>query len=86
MPQKQGSAAIVSNASIAGISYLGKPQAASFTAKAALLHSRRVTAVIYAPKNIRLSCVLLGMILTPMIGNFERSEKEEDREVYRGVT
>lgn len=84
--EQQGSGVIVSNASIAGISYLGKAQVAYSTAKAALLHFTRVTAVIYAPKNIRLNCVVPGMILTPMIENFGRSEKEEDREVYRKIT
>ncbi|KAF9739536.1 short chain type dehydrogenase [Paraphaeosphaeria minitans] len=35
------------------------------TAKAALLHFTRVTAVIYAPKNGRMDCVVRGMIYTP---------------------
>lgn len=84
--EKQGSGAIINNASIAGVSYLGKPQVAYSTAKAALMHFTRVTAVIYASKNVRLNCVVPGMILTPMIENFGRSEKEEDREVYRKIT
>lgn len=84
--EKQGQGSIVSNSSIAGLSYLGKPQVAYSTAKAALLHFTRVTAVIYAPKNIRLNCVVPGMILTPMIENFGRSENEQDREVYRKIT
>ncbi|KAJ4301405.1 hypothetical protein N0V90_003497 [Kalmusia sp. IMI 367209] len=84
--EKQDSGAIVNNASIAGVSYLGKPQVAYSTAKAALIHFTRVTGVMYAPKNVRLNCVVPGMILTPMIENFGRSEKEEDREVYRKIT
>lgn len=84
--EKQGFGAVVSNASIAGLSYLGKPQVAYSTAKAALLHFTKVTAVIFAPKNVRLNCVVPGMILTPMIENLGNSEKEEDREVYRKIT
>ncbi|KAJ4351744.1 uncharacterized protein N0V89_007087 [Didymosphaeria variabile] len=84
--EKQGSGVIVSNASVAGVAYLGKPQVAYSTAKAALLHFTRVTAVIYAPKKVRLNCVVPGMILTPMIENLGKSGKEEDREVYRKIT
>lgn len=83
---KQGPDVIVSNASAAGIAYLGKPQVAYSTAKAALLPFTRVTAVIYAPKNVRLNCVVPGMIFTPMIENPVKSEKAEDREVYRKIT
>ncbi|KAF2729744.1 putative short chain type dehydrogenase [Polyplosphaeria fusca] len=83
---RQGSGSIVNNASIAGVSYLGKHQVAYSTAKAAVIHFTRVTAVMYAPKNIRLNCVVPGMILTPLVENLGKSEREEDRQVYRKIT
>ncbi|KAF2636357.1 putative short chain type dehydrogenase [Massarina eburnea CBS 473.64] len=84
--EKQGSGAIVNNASIAGVAYLGKPQVAYSTAKAAIIHFTRVTAVMYADKGIRLNCVVPGMIYVPLVESLGRSEKEEDREVYRKIT
>lgn len=84
--EEQGSGVVVNNASIAGVSYLGKPQVAYSTAKAAIIHFTRVTAIMYAPKNVRMNCVVPGMILTPLVENFGKSDKEEDREVYRKIT
>ncbi|PSN61741.1 putative short chain type dehydrogenase [Corynespora cassiicola Philippines] len=84
--EKQGSGAVVNNASIAGVSYLGKPQIAYSSAKAAIIHFTRVTGVMYAPKGVRLNCVVPGMIFTPLVENLGRSDKEEDREVFRKIT
>ncbi|KAF2188398.1 putative short chain type dehydrogenase [Zopfia rhizophila CBS 207.26] len=84
--EKQRSGAIISNASIAGVSYLGKPQVAYSTAKAAIIHFTSVTAVMYAPKGVRLNCVVPGMIFTPLVENLGKSEREEDREVFRKIT
>jgi len=39
--EKQGSGSVVNNASIAGLRYLGKPQVAYNSAKAAVIHSQR---------------------------------------------
>lgn len=84
--EKQGSGIVINNASIAGVSYLGKPQIAYSAAKAAVIHFTKVTAVMYAPKGVRMNCVVPGMILTPLVENFGTSDKEEDREVYRKIT
>jgi NAD(P)-dependent dehydrogenase (short-subunit alcohol dehydrogenase family) len=84
--EKQGFGAVVNNASIAGVSYLGKHQVAYSSAKAAVIHFTRVTAVMYASKGIRMNCVAPGMIYTPLIESFGRSEKDENREVYRKIT
>ncbi|KAF2107970.1 putative short chain type dehydrogenase [Lophiotrema nucula] len=84
--EKQGSGTIINNASIAGVSYLGKPQIAYSAAKAAVIHFTKVTAVMYALKGVRLNCVVPGMIYTPLVENLGRSEKEEDREVFRKIT
>jgi NAD(P)-dependent dehydrogenase (short-subunit alcohol dehydrogenase family) len=84
--EKQGSGSIVNNASIAGVSYLGKEQVAYSTAKAAIIHFTRVTAVMYAPKGVRLNCVVPGMILTPLVQNLSLSEKPDERETYKKIT
>lgn len=84
--EKQGSGAVVNNASIAGVAYLGKPQVAYASAKAAIIYFTRVTAVMYAPKGVRLNCVVSGMIFTPLVEKLGRSGKEEDREVFRKIT
>jgi NAD(P)-dependent dehydrogenase (short-subunit alcohol dehydrogenase family) len=65
--QGQGGGAIVSVASVAGLRYIGKPQVAYATAKAGLLQFTRTTAVIHAPQNIRLNCVVPGLMHTPLI-------------------
>lgn len=84
--EKQGSGAIVNNASIAGVSYLGKPQVAYSTAKAAVIHFTRVTAVMEAPKGIRVNCVVPGLMFVPLVENLGKSDREEDKEVFRKIT
>ncbi|KAJ4367990.1 hypothetical protein N0V83_006345 [Neocucurbitaria cava] len=82
----QKSGAVVNNASIAGVSYIGKAQVAYSTAKAAIIHFTRVSAVMYAPAGVRLNCVVPGFILVPLVENLGKSDKEEDREVFRKIT
>lgn len=65
--EKQGGGAIVNIASIAGLRYIGKPQVGYSAAKAALIQFTRVTAVIYAPKKVRLNCVVPGIMFTPLV-------------------
>ena len=65
--EAQGSGAIVSIGSIAGLRYIGKAQIAYNTCKAALLQFSKATAVMYASKGVRLNCVVPGLMirLTP---------------------
>ena len=65
--EAQGSGTIVNIASIAGLRYIGKPQIAYSAFKAAVLQFTKATAVIYAPKNIRLNTVVPGLMHTPLI-------------------
>lgn len=65
--EKQGGGAVVNVSSIAGLRYAGKPQVAYAAGKAALMQFTRTTAVIYAPKNIRLNCVVPGLVFTPLV-------------------
>lgn len=65
--QRQGGGSVVNVASVAGLRYVGKPQVAYAAAKAGLMHFTRTTAVIHAPDNIRLNCVVPGLMHTPLI-------------------
>ncbi|KAH7267717.1 uncharacterized protein BKA55DRAFT_671530 [Fusarium redolens] len=61
--QKSGSVICIS--SIAGLRYIGKPQVAYNTAKAAILQFVKATAIIYAAKGVRLNAVVPGLMNTP---------------------
>lgn len=84
--EEQGAGCVVNNASIAGLRYLGKPQVAYNSAKAAVIHFTKVTGVLYARKGIRMNSVVPGLMYTPLVEKFGLSELESDREVYRKIT
>lgn len=84
--EAQGQGAVVNNASIAALRYLGKPQVAYSTAKAGVLQFTKVTAVEYANKGVRLNCVVPGLMLTPLVEALGQSESEVDREMHRRIT
>ncbi|KAI9926646.1 hypothetical protein ASPWEDRAFT_46343 [Aspergillus wentii DTO 134E9] len=65
MEQQTSGGAVVNIASIAGLRYIGKPQIAYSATKAAIMQFTKATAVIYAPKKIRLNTVVPGLIYTP---------------------
>ncbi|KAE8378534.1 hypothetical protein BDV26DRAFT_304282, partial [Aspergillus bertholletiae] len=81
--EKQGAGCVVNNASIAGLRYIGKPQVAYSAAKAAVIQFTKVTAVMYAPKGIRLNSVVPGFIHTPLVDNFKFNGQQE---VYEKIT
>lgn len=84
--EAQASGSIVNNASITALRYIGKPQIAYATAKAAVVRFTKTSGVEYAGKGIRFNCVVPGLIYTPLIENYGLSDKEEDHEVFRRVT
>ncbi|KAK3067424.1 hypothetical protein LTR53_015729 [Teratosphaeriaceae sp. CCFEE 6253] len=84
--EKQGSGAIINNASITALRYIGKPQIAYATAKAGVIQYTKAAGVMYAPKGVRLNCVVPGLMYTPLVENLGQSEREEDREVFRKIT
>lgn len=84
--EKQGSGSIINNASIAGMKYLGKPQIAYASAKAAVIHFSKVTGVMYASKGVRVNSVSPGMIFTPLLEKLGNSESAEERETYKKIT
>lgn len=63
--EKQGSGAVVCISSIAGLRYIGKPQIAYNTTKAAILQFVKATAVMYAAAGVRLNAVVPGLMDTP---------------------
>jgi NAD(P)-dependent dehydrogenase (short-subunit alcohol dehydrogenase family) len=65
--ERQGAGAVVNIASVAGLRYIGKPQVAYAAGKAALIQLTKTTAVIYAPRGVRLNCVVPGLMNTPLV-------------------
>ncbi|CAI7630860.1 short chain type dehydrogenase [Penicillium manginii] len=84
--EKQGSGAVINNASIAGMRYLGKPQVAYASAKAAVIHFSKVTGVMYASKGIRVNSIAPGMVYTPLLEMLGNSKSAEDREIHKKIT
>jgi NAD(P)-dependent dehydrogenase (short-subunit alcohol dehydrogenase family) len=64
--EQQGGGAVVSVASIAGLRYIGKAQVGYSPTKAAIIQLMKTTAVIYAPKGVRLNTVVPGLMDTPV--------------------
>ena len=68
LPVMEGQAtggSVVCISSIAGLRYIGKPQVAYNTTKAAILQFVKATAVMYADKGVRLNAVVPGLMDTP---------------------
>lgn len=84
--EMQGSGSVINNASIAGMRYLGKPQVAYASAKAAVIHFSKVTGIMYASKGIRVNSVAPGMIYTPLLEMLGNSKSVEDREIHKKIT
>lgn len=84
--ERQKSGSVVNNASIAGLRYLGKPQVAYNSAKAAVIHFTKVTGVLYAGKGVRMNSVVPGLMYTPLVEKFGQSELESERETFRKIT
>ncbi|TVY44295.1 3-oxoacyl-[acyl-carrier-protein] reductase [Lachnellula subtilissima] len=81
--EKQGSGAIVSVASIAGLRYIGKPQVGYSASKAAIMQFMKATAVIYASKGVRLNTVAPGLMDTPYTKNLStRFASDDGYEAY----
>ena len=64
---EQGGGSIVNIASASGIRYTGAAQVGYAAAKAGVIQLSRVTAVQYAPMNVRVNTVIPGQLHTPMV-------------------
>jgi NAD(P)-dependent dehydrogenase (short-subunit alcohol dehydrogenase family) len=65
--ERQGGGAIVNIASTSGLRWTGAAQVAYAATKAGVIQLTRVVAVQYAPKGIRVNCVVPGQLHTPMV-------------------
>lgn len=90
MEKQERGGNVVNISSIAGLRYIGKPQVAYSATKAAIIQFTKVTAVIYAPKKVRLNTVVPGLINTPLVkmladkyagGDYEGFCKKRDGQV-----
>lgn len=81
--EKQGAGSIVNIASIAALRYIGKPQIGYSSTKAAVLQFTKATAVIYAPKGVRLNTVVPGLMHTPLIQSLADKYNDGDVEGLR---
>ena len=81
MERQPTGGSIINNASITALRYIGKPQIAYASAKAAVLQFTRATGAMYAHKHIRCNAVVPGLMYTPLVENLANSEKAEDRKV-----
>lgn len=66
--ERQGAGAIVNVSSSSGLRWSGAAQVAYAATKAGVIQLSRVVAVQYAPKGIRVNCVVPGQLHTPMVG------------------
>ncbi|AQZ53852.1 SDR family oxidoreductase [Martelella mediterranea] len=64
---EKGAGAIVNTSSTSGTRFTGSPQIAYASAKAAIIHFSKVTAVEFAPKGVRVNTVVPGQLHTPMV-------------------
>lgn len=85
METQPAGGSIINNASITALRYIGKPQIAYASAKAAVLQFTRATGAMYASKHIRCNAVVPGLMYTPLVENLANSEKAEDQEVARRI-
>ncbi len=90
---KQKNGVIINISSIAGIRFIGKPQVAYSSAKAALIQFTKTSAILHAKNNIRMNCIIPGFINTPLVeklaqkysdGNYEKYKKQRDNIVPLG--
>ncbi|KAE9579897.1 3-oxoacyl-[acyl-carrier-protein] reductase FabG [Colletotrichum fructicola] len=94
MEKQETGGSVVCISSIAGLRYIGKPQVAYNTTKAAIMQFVKATAVIYAPRKVRLNTVVPGLMETPytkslasrfpMEGGYEAFKKMRDDQVPMG--
>jgi NAD(P)-dependent dehydrogenase (short-subunit alcohol dehydrogenase family) len=65
--EAQGQGAIVNVASTSGTRWTGSAQVAYAATKAGVIQLSKVVAVQYAPKGVRVNCVVPGQLHTPMV-------------------
>ncbi|KAH8738270.1 hypothetical protein BGZ61DRAFT_489216 [Ilyonectria robusta] len=94
MEKQATGGSIVCVSSIAGMRYIGKPQIAYNTTKAAIMQFVKATAVSYAKKGVRLNTVVPGLMDTPytksladrfpLLGGYEQFCETRNNQVPMG--
>ncbi|KAJ0330721.1 hypothetical protein COL5a_003022 [Colletotrichum fioriniae] len=79
MEAQEGGGSIVCVSSIAGLRYIGKPQVAYNTTKAAVMQFVKATAVVYAKRGVRLNTVVPGLMETPYTRQLAERFAPKDR-------
>ena len=82
MMEKNLGGSIVNISSVAALRYVGKPQVGYSASKAALMQMTKTTAVIEAKKNIRLNCVVPGLMHTPLVDRLAQKYADGDYEGF----
>ena len=80
--EKNSGGSIVNISSVAALRYIGKPQVGYSASKAALIQMTKTTAVIEAKKNIRLNCVVPGLMHTPLVDRLAQKYADGDYEGF----
>ncbi|WYZ41304.1 hypothetical protein EsH8_V_000199 [Colletotrichum jinshuiense] len=84
MEKQETGGSVVCVSSIAGMRYIGKPQIAYNTTKAAIMQFVKATAVVYARKRVRLNTVVPGLMDTPYTKSLaQRFPQEGGYEAFR---
>lgn len=78
----QGGGSIVNVSSVAGLRYIGKPQVGYAAAKAALMQMSATTAVLHAAENVRINCVVPGLMHTPLVSRLAEKYAQGDYEGF----
>lgn len=84
--ERQGTGAVVNNASVAGMRFLGKPQVAYNAAKAAVIQLTRVTGCLYATRGVRVNALAPGLVYTPLVERMARSSDPAEQATFRKIT
>ena len=80
--EKNSGGSIVNISSVAGLRYIGKPQVGYSASKAALIQMTKTTAIIEAKKNIRLNCVVPGLMHTALVERLATKYADGDYEGF----
>ena len=80
--EKNSGGSIVNISSVAALRYVSKPQVGYSASKAALIQMTKTTAVIEAKKNIRLNCVVPGLMHTPLVDRLAQKYADGDYEGF----
>lgn len=86
MEEQSSGGAVLNVSSVAGMRYIGKPQVAYASMKAAVIQFTKTTAVIYAERTagrVRLNTVVPGLIATPLVTVLANKYAGGDQEGYR---